>query len=423
MHDQEVDRFHRYDLVIHNCFIEDSNVINDIGIKDGIITIIEPKHILYGNTEIDAQGNLVCPPFIDSHTHLDKVFLQPKLNESGSLQEAISIMKGAKGGALLGSLSDRVNQALKLAVKNGTLFIRTHVDIDSINQVKSLEELLRIKEKWSGIIDIQVVAFPQDGVIENPGVLQSLRAAMQIGADCIGGIPAIESTTKKSLMHIERMFELAVEYNKPVDMHIDETDDPGSKTLEMLAKITIDAGWQGRVNAAHCCSLASQNEEYASSVIDLVAQAGISIITNPTANLFLQGRSDHHPIRRGITRVKELMAAGVNVACGSDNLRDVFYPFGQANMLEVSFVAALSIQLSSHNEYRYLMAMTHKNASICMGLKNYGISVGNPADFVIIPVKSYYEALVVRPSCKSVISKGEILCTSTEETIYSDLPF
>lgn len=405
-----------YDLIIRNSFVEDQETIVDLGIKDGKIQQISPRIHIKGVTEIDANGFLVSPPLIDSHTHLDKCFLQSKPNQSGTLFEAIDIMSGAKGEILLLSFEQRVEQALRLAVKNGTSCIRTHVDIDSINKIKPVEMMLRIKKRWSELIDIEIVAFPQEGIMKNPEILDSLRSAIELGVDVIGGIPAIENSSTDSRKHIEHIFNLAVEFNLPVDMHIDESDNPKSRTLEMLAEITIDTRWQNRVCAAHCCSLASQDDMYAQKVINLVSRAGITIITNPTANLVLQGRDDRQPIRRGITRVKELLQAGVNVTCGNDNLRDAFYPFGQGDMLEVAFITSLAAHMTGLNEIKTILDMPRKKAAHGIGYIDYGIIEGRRADLIIIPVKNLTDLLALRPPRLAVIRNGKVICKTTQET-------
>jgi cytosine deaminase len=406
---------HDFDLIIRNGWLEGNINLADIGVKEGIITNILPKIPIKGKNEIDAEGFLISPPFIDPHAHLDKCFIQPMPNKSGSLNEAIEIMHKHKNPILLRTFQERVDCALELSVKNGSLHVRTHVDIDPANTIKPLEAMLTAKQRWSNYVDLQIVAFPQEGIVKNPDILNYLRMAMKLGADGIGGIPAIEASLKDAQAHIDHIFNIASEFNKPVDMHIDETDDPNSQTLEMLANTTIKAGWQNRVSAAHCCSLAAQDDDYAEKVIQKVADAGITVITNPTANLVLQGRGDHQPVRRGITRVKELLAAGINVTCGNDNMRDSFYPFGQGDMLEVAFITALTAQLTGTAEIQTVADMPRRYAAKCLGYKNYGIVRGFPANLVIVPVKSILEALATRPPRRAVIRRGQVIFESWVE--------
>ena len=405
-----------FDLVIHQARLENHHSLMDIGIDKGLIKNIAANISSSSKKSIYAKGFLISPPLIDPHTHLDKCFLQPAPNKSGTLSEAISIMQVNKGKKFLESLEQRVVRALAMAVRNGTLVIRTHVDIDPKNTTKTIEILLKIRERWSGLVDLQIVAFPQEGILRHSNLIQHLKTAIRMGADAIGGIPSIEDDIKSAQAHIDLVFEIANEFNIPVDMHIDETDDPRSRTLEMLARTAIQVGWHNRVSAAHCCSLAAQDDAYAAEVIQLVAAAGITIITNPGTNLVLQGRNDRQPIRRGITRVKELLAAGVNVTCGSDNLRDVFYPFGQVDMLETAFLTSITAQLTGQKEILIAMDMPRTHAASCLGIKNYGIAVGNPADLILFPSDTIQEVLALRPVQRIVVRRGQVICETTEET-------
>lgn len=408
-----------YDLIVRNASLEDFETPVDIGITAGVIQSVRSKISARGREEIDAGGYFASPLLIDPHAHLDKCFLQPVPNHSGTLPEAIQIMNRFKGEVLLADFSARVDSALTMALRNGTGCIRTHVDIDVTNRLKPLEAMLNARRRWSPWIELQVVAFPQEGILSHPDMRALLRDALQLGADAIGGIPAIEDTPRLAEEHIEQVFTIAADFNCPVDMHIDESDDPRARTLEMLARATLRTGWAQQVSAAHCCSLAAQRDDYARRVIDLVNQARITIITNPTANLALQGRRDRQPVRRGITRVKELVAAGVNVVCGHDNLRDSFYPFGQADMLEVAFVTSLASHMTGEEEIRSVMAMPRHNAARMLNLKGYGIQSGSPANLMILPVSSLAETLACRPPRQVVIKNGKVIVRSIVNTEWS----
>jgi cytosine deaminase len=239
---------------------------------------------------------------------------------------------------------------------------------------------------------------------------------MRVGADVVGGIPAIEDNRQDSKAHVEAVFEIASEFNYAIDVHVDETDDPSSRTLEMVAEATLRAGWEGRVSAAHVCALAAYDNAYAQQVIEKVAAARMTIITNPPVNLVLQGRHDHQPVRRGITRVKELLAAGVNVTCGNDNHRDVFYPFGKADMLEVAYVTALAAHMTSEQELQTVFDMPRFNAAKCAGIRDYGICAGGRANLVLLPVDTIVDALAMKPPRRAVIRDGRIICETMETT-------
>lgn len=397
------------DLLIRNVMMEDYDITVDLSIKNGKISSIGSNLDVFALKEFDGTGCIVSPPFVDPHTHLDKAFLNPSPNFSGTLEEAISIMQQDKEMVIRSDINNRINKALTLSLKNGTLFIRTHVDIDKKTGTKSIEFLQTIKKKWKNIIDLQIVAFPQDGLVNEPILQKYMREAMKIGADVVGGIPAIEDSLSESQEHIDTVFQIADEFDKDIDMHIDESDDPSSRTLEMLADATLQSGWHGRITAAHCCALSAYPDSYAKQVIEKVAEADISIITNPTTNLVLQGRKDNQPIRRGITRVKELIAAGVNVSCGSDNLQDVFYPFGKCDMLEVAFVTSLTAHMTGVGEISYILDMPRKNAAEIFGINSYDLVEGNNANMILIPAESKTDLLAYKPPRNAIIRNGVIV--------------
>jgi len=401
-------------LLINNVYLGNFIDVVDIAINDGMILEIGPKLEYQTGNRLDGTGCLASPPFIDPHTHLDKVFIQPSPNQSGTLEEAIEIMQLSDKKIIGKKFDERVDKAITWALKHGTLFIRTHIDVDKVNATSSIEAMLKVKERWDGIVDIQIVAFPQDGLIKYPEVKEYIHRSVEIGADLVGGIPAIEDTPTSAQEHIDYIFQIAEEFNIDVDMHIDENDNPNSRTLEMLADTTIRAGWEGRVTATHCCALAAYPNDYAQKVIGKVAEANISIITNPMVNLVMQGRSDSQPIRRGITRVKELISAGVNVSCGNDNLRDVFFPFGKFDMLEVAYITSLTAQMTGSDEIKYVLNMPRNNAARILGLPSYGLHKGSVADMVLIPAESLVDLLGSKPPRKAVIRKGKIICESEE---------
>lgn len=408
------------DFVVRNVYLDDGRGPLDLAVDHGKIIAIGPSLDFHGLVELNGEGCLLSPPFVDAHAHLDKAFLMPAINKSGTLKEAIEIMGVDKRVIQGPDLEQRVDKALNWYLQNGTLAIRTHVDVDSITGTESIERMLRVKQRWSDIITIQIVAFPQEGLLRDPGARAHLRRAMEMGADLVGGIPAIEETPKAAQEHINYVFSLASEFRKDVDMHVDETDDPSSRTLEMLANTTIEAGWEGRVSAGHCVALAAYDDSYAREVIEKVARARINVITNPTTNLVLQGRNDPQPIRRGITRVKELLQAGVNVACGHDNLRDVFYPFGQGDMLEVAFVTALTAQLTGEDEIITAFDMPRRRAAAILGIESTEIQEEGIADFILIPHPSPVEALARRHPRRAVIRAGRLIY-HTEQSIKTSI--
>lgn len=397
------------DLLLRNVKLEDRSELTDIAIDSGKIIRIESGAEIISSNIVDVQGALASPPFIDPHTHLDKVLFKPSPNRSGTLAEAIEIMSGSPTSVLHETIQERADKVLTWAFKHGTLAVRTHVDITAHNSAIALEEVVKVKDRWKDFIDVQIVAFPQEGLFSNPLTLQYLRDALKTGADLIGGIPDIERTQELKQRHIEKIFELAAEFDVDIDMHIDESDNPDSTSLESLADMTISAGWLYRVTAAHCCALSAYRPEYANQVIAKVHESKINIVTNPTTNLVLQGRDDENPKRRGVTLVKELLEAGVNVSFGQDNIRDVFNPFGKGDMLDIAFVTALAAHMTGEHDMQQIFDMPRYNAAKILKIDDYGLREGNTADIVLFKAESIIDAIASRPSRDWIVRRGKIL--------------
>jgi len=403
------------DLLIKNARIVGRKDLNDIGIegeriiKIGKVSGRAPK-------TIDAKGMLVSPAFIDPHIHLDKCMIGDDIrpNVSGTLQEAIEIIWEKKRKYTVADIVKRAGEVIKLAALNGTTRMRTHADVDTIGGLTPIKGLSAAREKFKNIMDIQIVAFPQEGILRDPGTEELMRKAMELGADLVGGMPHHERPYSKARPHIDICFEIAKEFDADIDMHVDETDDPNSHSLEYLAEKTVEEGYQGRVTVGHTCALAAYPDEYAKKVIQKVKLADINTITNPVTNLVIQGRGDKQPIRRGITRVKELLAAGVNVTFGQDCVNDAFYPFGKADMLEVANISAHAAQLTMPDEIETVFEMMTTNAARTLGvLDDYGIAVGKRADLVVIDASSPKDAIRRQPDRRWVIKGGKIIAENT----------
>jgi len=274
---------------------------------------------------------------------------------------------------------------------------------------------LEAKRRFASIMDIQIVAFPQEGILKNPGCEKLMREAMKMGADVVGGMPANENSPEDSRRHIEIAFDIAEEFDADIDMHIDETDDPFYRTLEMLADETIKRGYEGRVTAGHACALAAYDDHYANYVIEKVKKAEINVITNPATNLMLQGRHDKQPVRRGITRVKELLAAGVNVSFGQDCVKDTFYPFGSADMLQVALITAHAAHLSLPHEIKTTFDMPTVNAAKILRLEDYGLEKGKRADIVILDTDNVRDAIRLQPIRLFVIKSGRVIAKTEKK--------
>lgn len=399
------------DLVIKNARLRNEKKLMDIAIKDGLIVKIQPSINDESEKIIDAKGKLTVPAFIEPHIHLDKVNIVDVVrpNKSGTLMEAIEIIWDKKANYTTEDIVSRAKEVVKLAVKNGITRIRTHVDVDTIGGLKPLEGVLELRRQCSHFVDIQIVAFPQEGILKDPGCEDLLREAMRMGADLIGGMPANENSPDESRQHVKIVFDIAEEFDVDIDMHVDETDDPFYRTLEMVADETIKRGYLGRVTAGHTCALAAYDDHYAEYVMDKVKNAQINIITNPATNLMLQGRLDKQPKRRGITRVKELIEKGVNVSFGQDCVKDTFYPFGSADPLQVALIAAHAAHMSLPHEIEEVFNMPTYNAAKILRLTDYGIEVGKRADIVVIDAENIRDAIRFCPPRLYVIRKGKII--------------
>ncbi|MCD4715007.1 MAG: amidohydrolase family protein [Clostridiales bacterium] len=405
------------DLIIRNARLR-TGELTDIGITDGKLSQIASSISSKDTEEIDAAGLLVTPPFIEPHIHLDKVNILDVVrpNVSGTLTEAIEIIWDKKKNYTVEDVVERSMKVIQKAIQNGTLHMRTYVDVDTIGGLRPLEGILALKEQVKHLIDLQIVAFPQEGIVKNHGCAELLWQAMEMGADIIGGMPANEASPTDSHYHVDLIFKIAKAFNVDVDMHVDETDDPFYRTLEMVADATIKNHWQGRVTAGHTCALAAYDDHYANYVMDKVKDAGMFMITNPVTNLMLQGRNDKQPIRRGITRVKELLSRDITMSFGQDCVRDTFYPFGSADMLQVALITAHAAQMSLPHEREKLFDMITSDAARILKLDDYGLVVGNSANLVIIDAKNIDEAISLQPERRYVIRSGKVIASSLRET-------
>lgn len=402
-------------VILLECLVKNARIVGrkglaDIGIQGGRIVKVG-KIRGKARRVINAQGMLTSPAFIDPHIHLDKCMIgdEVRSNVSGTLQEAIEIIWERKRRYTTADIVRRAGEVIRMAVLNGTTRMRTHVDVDTIGGLKPLKGLLAARKKFRHLMDIQIVAFPQEGILRDPGTEELLYKAMELGADLVGGMPHHERPYSKAKPHIDICFEVAKQFDADIDMHVDETDDPRSRSLEYLAEKTIAEGYQGRVAAGHTCALAAYPDDYARKVIQKVKRANINMITNPVTNLVIQGREDKQPVRRGITRVKELLAAGVNVTFGQDCVNDAFYPFGKADMLEVANITAHAAHLSAPNEIKTVFRMMTYNAARTLGvLDDYG-AVGKRADLVVIDAVSVKDAIRMQPDRRWVIKGGKVI--------------
>ena len=366
---------------------------------------------LEARASIDAAGSLVSAPYVEPHVHLDAVLTagQPRWNQSGTLWEGIACWTERKPLLTREDVIARVEEVLAWYVANGCLHIRSHVDVTDPGLV-ALQALLEVRDRVRDVINIQLVAFPQEGICSYPGGDQLLEKAAAQGVDVIGAIPHYEDTREDGVRSIDIALDVAARHGLRVDAHCDEIDDEQSRFIEVLAAHAGRLGMGDRVTASHTTAMGSYNPAYSYKLHRIIARSGINMVCNPMVNLHLQGRFDGYPKRRGLTQVKELLAAGVNVAFGHDDILDPWYPLGTANPLQVAHLGAHAAQLMSRDEITECFAMVTRRAAAVLGLgDSYGIAVGRPASFLILPAADTFDAIrrQVRPT--AVVSRGHVV--------------
>lgn len=375
---------------------------------------------------IDAEGGLLLPGFVDAHTHLDKAYAGTggSGKDSESIDTVIQHAREAKGSFTVEDVHDRAVRAIRSHVRHGCTRIRTHVDVDTIGKLVPFEGILAARETCREIADVEIVAFPQEGIHRDVGTRDYLIDALERGADAIGGMPQLERTERERHAHIDMCLELASEYEVPVDMHIDETDDPNAQSLEYLAARTLTMDLDQPVAASHACALSAYDSAHAARVIDLVAKANIDVITNPATNLIHQGGYDTYPKRRGLTRVDELIASDVTVAAAQDNIGDVFYPYGRGDMVEVATLAAHALQLAKPAEQADAIDLVTTDAASVTGFDSNRIQSDNLATITLFPPNVTSPGDVIRTGSKPrlVFHRGRLVATNTfSTTIEPDL--
>ena len=411
------------DLVIRNATLPDGRRQQDIAVEHGRIAAVGERLPVRGAREIDAAGDLVTPPFIDAHFHMDATLSYglPRVNGSGTLLEGIALWGELKPDLTQQALVARALQYCDWAAARGLLAIRTHVDICD-DRLLAVEALLDVKRQVAPYIDMQLVAFPQDGILRSPTAFANLQRAIGMGVDVVGGIPHFERTMAQGAESVKLLCEFAAERGLRVDMHCDESDDPMSRHIETLAYETQRLGMQGRVAGSHLTSMHSMDNYYVSKLLPLIAEAGVAAIANPLINITLQGRHDTYPKRRGMTRVPELMAAGVDVAFGHDCVMDPWYGLGSGDMLEVAHMGLHVAQMTGQDAmHACFLAVTETPARI-LGLEGYGLAVGCHADFVLLDAGSTVEAIRLRAARRAVVRRGVVISEAPRAAAALHLP-
>lgn len=401
------------DLLIHNASLPDGRTQMSLAVEHGKIVATGQALVLPAHEIVDAQGQLLCPPFVDAHFHMDATLSYglPRVNQSGTLLEGIALWGELKPLLTAQALVTRALAYCDWAVAKGLLAIRTHVDVCD-SRLLAVDALLEVKRQVAPYIDLRLVAFPQDGVLRAPDALDNLKRALDKGVDVVGGIPHFERTMQEGAASVKLLCEIAAERGLRVDMHCDESDDPHSRHVETLAFETQRLGLHGRVTGSHLTSMHSMDNYYVSKLMALMAESELHAVANPLINITLQGRHDTYPKRRGMTRVPELLAAGINVAFGHDCVMDPWYSLGSGDMLEVAHMGLHVAQMTSQSAMRQCFDAVTVNAARVMGLENYGLEPGCNADFVLLQAHDPVEALRLRATRLKVWRRGVLLVES-----------
>jgi len=400
------------DLILRNARVAGQDTLTDLGIDHGGIVSVADDTTA---TEIiDLSGRMVTPPLIEPHIHLDAVLTvgQPRPNVSGSLFEGIAVWAERVADLTYEDVQSRVRQILRWQLASGVQHVRSHVDVCD-PKLRALRALVDLREEVRGLIDLQLVAFPQQGILGFDGGRELMRKAVELGADVVGGIPHYELTREDGVASVKFAMALADSHGLRVDIHCDETDDEHSRFVEVMAAETIRRSMSGRVTASHTTAMHSYNNAYAYRLIENIARAGLHMVTNPLDNAVLQGRFDTGPIRRGHTRVKQLLQAGVNVCIGHDSVMDPWYPLGYGDPLQAAFVLVHLGQMSGDSELRRLIEMITTNPAEALGVPGYGLRTGGPADLVVFDAQSAADALRLVAPRTLVLRGGKVVARST----------
>ena len=411
-------------MLIKNATLPDGRSGIDVLVREGRIAALGPNLAApEGVQVIEAAGQLLSPPFVDAHFHMDATLSVglPRVNESGTLLEGIALWGELKPQLTQEVLVERALQYCDWAVAKGLLAIRSHVDVCD-ERLLAVEALLHVRERVKPYLDLQLVAFPQDGLLRASNALANLKRALDLGVDVVGGIPHFERTAEQGAESVRLLCELAAERGLRVDMHCDESDDPLSRHVETLAFHTQRLGLQDRVTGSHLTSMHSMDNYYVSKLLPLMREAGLHAIANPLINITLQGRHDSYPRRRGMTRVPELLAAGINVGFGHDCVMDPWYSLGSGDMLEVAAMGLHVAQMTSQTQMRQCFDAVTVNSARILGLADYGLEVGKAADFVLLQAGDAIEAIRLRATRLLVVRRGQVLACSAPAKAVMSLP-
>ncbi|OFA13101.1 cytosine deaminase [Lentilactobacillus sunkii] len=406
------------DLLLKNVRVNDDAGLVNIAIKGGKIEKVSASVIDEpANKTIDGDGHVLIPGLVESHIHLDKALISSRVhNQSGTLKEAIAVTAKAKPTFTKEDIYQRAKKALEMEIAHGVTSMRTHAEFSPDTGFDGFKTILRLKEEYKDMIDIQVVAFPQDGIFKLPGMTEMMDEAMQMGADVVGGIPYVDPDPKQ---HIDFIFDLAKKYGKDIDFHQDFFDDADNITVDYIAQKTIDEGMQGRVSVGHETALAALPPEGLKPIIELMHEAKINVMSLPETDLHLGGRTDTYNVRRCVTPIRKLRDGGVNVSLSTNNIRNPFTPFGNGDIMQVGFLAVPVAHLGGLQDLPTVLTMLTYNPAKALRLKNYGLKVGDNADMVLLDSTKVSDAVIDIPDRLYVIKNGEITVkTEKKVTVY-----
>lgn len=412
-------------MLIKQVFIENADQAQDVRVIDGkFVAIANHLEAVADEQVIDAAGKLMVPPFVDPHVHLDSTMTagDPERNETGTLFDGIRIWSDRKETLSHEDVKQRAVQALRTQAAHGLQFVRSHVDVTDPN-LTALKALLEVREEVNPWMTLQLVAFPQEGILSFPGGKELMIKAAEMGVDAIGAIPHFEFTREYSVESLHFAFEVARKYGLLIDAHTDEIDDPASRGLETMATLALETGLKEKVTASHTTAMGSYNDAYVYKLMRLLKMADINFVSNPLINMYLGGRFDTYPKRRGLTRVKELDAEGINVAFGEDDIKDPWYPMGNGNMMDVLHMGLHATQIMGYTEIMNSYRFITKNGARTMQVQDsYGIEVGKPANFLIFNAQNWYDALNERAELLYSVHNGNVLVETKPSEVTVTLP-
>ncbi|MCW6667398.1 amidohydrolase family protein [Aerococcaceae bacterium NML190938] len=407
--------------LIKEVVLDESNQYYDLVITEGVFTSVElskPQDESGYSRVFEGNGRVAIPGFVESHIHLDKALIADRLpNRSGTLREALEVTAQLKATFTREDVEQRAEQALQMLIKNGTTHVRTHAEFDPIGGFHGFEVIMALKEKYKDFIDIQVVAFPQEGIVKAPGTEELMRQAMEMGADVVGGIPYNDTDFHQ---HLDIVFALAKEFDKPIDLHQDFADTCDKQTIEMVAKRVIAEGYQGKVSVGHLTSLGDMVPSELQATIRLIQQAGINVMSLPMTDLHLGGRSDKRNVRRALTPIRQLRDGGVNVVLATNNIRNPFTPYGNGDLLQVAMLAIPVAHLGGADDLPSVLPMITTKAAKACGFDNYGIEVGKPGTLVLLETQRYQDLIIDLPRRRLIMKNGQVILEDkckTESTL------